>query len=251
MSPALEHAFFVRCVAPARAHGDKRLAVDRTHARDQVPVQLTRSHAEIRGVREDVHAALPRQQERILWEPYVIADTKAEPGILRVENGELRGPWVHVVAFKEGYAVRNVHIKQVLLAVAGCDAPFRIEAKARVVDSTVVVNGLRNAPSNNVSICISSKLCQHLGCHTAIVVFEALYFDRLSVLQHELLLKRRDEHFRKHDDLGTSRRSICDHALGCVEVLSFVLDGFDLAEGHLEHLTAATACHSCSIVCQN
>lgn len=84
-SPTLEDILFLD-VSTARTHGDERLAIYSSHARDQVPVHLTCSHAKVGRIGEDVYSFLPSEQESILREPNIVADTKAELGVLRLES---------------------------------------------------------------------------------------------------------------------------------------------------------------------
>ena len=75
-----------------------------------------------------MHTLLASQQEGILREPNIVADTQPEPCMLSFENRELGWPWLDEVALGEHNATWDVDVEEVLLAVRCSHSAALIEA---------------------------------------------------------------------------------------------------------------------------
>ena len=83
---------------------------------------------------------LPSQQESILWEANIIADSQSERGMLCLKSGELGRPWAHVVALEERDAIGDVDIEEVLLPVRCSDSTLLVEAETSVENAAIVLD---------------------------------------------------------------------------------------------------------------
>jgi len=121
--------------------------------------------------------------------------------------------------------------------MVGLDSASLVEAETRVVNTTLTLDKLRDATPNNVSLSFAGHLRQHLTRLTALVLLEALHFDRLSVRQHVLFLERGDKHLGKHDNLCATRCRLSYHTSSSRQISRFIFHSLDLAQGQFESST--------------
>ena len=132
-------------------------------------MHLASPHAKVGRIGEDVDILLPSQQESILREANIIADSKSKSRKLSLERAQLGWSRLHVTRLVENDSVRDVDIKEMLLAMRTSDLARLVEAQARVVNALVTFYKFRDATTDDVSLSLASKLRKHPTRHTALI----------------------------------------------------------------------------------
>lgn len=92
-------------------------------------MQLACTHAKVGRICKNMDSFLSCQQECILREPDIVADTQAKSGEFSLKSRQLSWSSTHIIAFKESDPAWDVNVEQMLLAVGGSDLTFFIEAQ--------------------------------------------------------------------------------------------------------------------------
>ena len=97
-------------------------------------MQPTCAHAEVGRVCNAVYALFSSQQEGVVWETDIVADSEAKCCMFCLECRQLRLARLNIFALLEHDPTWDVHVEQMLLPMHSCNVPFLIKAQASVVN---------------------------------------------------------------------------------------------------------------------